>query len=146
MVLPHKQICLLSPLGIFEVNTAQLSLSICPRHRDTFGLRWRCFKKYCTCPPIWVEHKTKNGKGDQGITRQQSKQLLRYANTCSSCLTYVKDLFQAFFTLCGCLSFFKFSILAICKPCRLRLTKYSTRTDTRSSGSPEPHDLRSALA
>ena len=62
---------------------------------------------------------------------------LRYANTCSSCLTYIKNLFQAFFTLCGCLSFFNFSILAICKPCRLRLT----RTDTRLSGSPEPPDL-----
>ena len=49
----------------------------------------------------------------------------------------LKICFRLFFTLSGCLSFFNFSILAICKPCRLKLT----RTDTRSSGSPEPPDL-----
>lgn len=68
-------ICWLPSLGIFGANTAQLSLSICPRHRDAFGIRWWCFKNFCTCPPLWAEHKTTNVKGDRGITCQQSKQL-----------------------------------------------------------------------
>ena len=36
--------------GIFEFNEVRLGLTICPRHRERFGIRWRSYKKNCSCP------------------------------------------------------------------------------------------------
>ena len=52
-----------------------LKMSICPRHRNSFGIRWRCFKKSCSSPPDWAAHKSKQAKGDRGITLPQSKRI-----------------------------------------------------------------------
>ena len=36
--------------GIFEFNEARLGLTICLQHRERFGIRWRSYKKNCSCP------------------------------------------------------------------------------------------------
>jgi len=36
--------------GIFEVNEVRLGITICLRHRERFGIRWRSCKKNCSCP------------------------------------------------------------------------------------------------
>ena len=37
-------------LGIFYEDESHKLLTICPRHRDTYGLRWCCNKKNCAVP------------------------------------------------------------------------------------------------
>ena len=41
------------------------AITICPRHRESFGIRWRCNKKKCTCP------------SDRGITLFHSEKVFR---------------------------------------------------------------------
>ena len=60
--------------GIFEVNEVSLNSTICPRHRDCWGIRWRSNKKNCSCPEQWIWHQ-KNSKGDRGINLAQSRAL-----------------------------------------------------------------------
>ncbi len=67
-------------LGIFEVNEQSLALSICPRHRDEFGVRWLCNKKNCSVPFDWAPHKDHPRKGDRGLTFEQSKQIYLMTN------------------------------------------------------------------
>jgi len=59
--------------GIFEVDEGALGVTICPRHRDAYGIRWRCNRNNCMCPSEWAAHKAV--KGDRGITLAQSKRL-----------------------------------------------------------------------
>ena len=61
--------------GIFEANEFHLELSICPLHRDDFGVRWLSNKKTCAMPPGWAPHKDIPRKGDRGLTVAQSKRL-----------------------------------------------------------------------
>ena len=49
------------------------AVTVCPRHRESFGIRWWCNKKSCTCPSEWALHKTV--KGDHGITLAQSEKM-----------------------------------------------------------------------
>ena len=42
--------------GILEVNEVLLGLTICPWHRERFGIRWRSCKKNCSCPSEWASH------------------------------------------------------------------------------------------
>ena len=34
--------------GIFETEKSHLKITVCPRHRDLFGARWRCNKTRCS--------------------------------------------------------------------------------------------------
>lgn len=61
--------------GVFEVKDALLGLTICPRHREQFGIRWRSNKKNCACPCEWASHRTV--KGERGLTLAQSERLLQ---------------------------------------------------------------------
>ena len=63
--------------GIFEIKEHHLKMSICPRHRDAYGIRWRCQKKLCSVPPDWSVHKEKALKGDRGVTIPQSQLLYK---------------------------------------------------------------------
>lgn len=67
-------------LGIFEANESHLELSICPLHRDEFGVRWICNKKTCAMPPGWAPHKDIQRKADRGLTVAQSKRLYQIAS------------------------------------------------------------------
>lgn len=58
--------------GCFEVNEVNLNTTICPRHRDLWGIRWRSNKRNCSCPDQWTMHES-NQKGDRGINLVQSR-------------------------------------------------------------------------
>ena len=51
------------------------AITIYPRHHESFGIRWRCNKKHCTCPSELAPHKTL--KGDRGITLFHSEKVFR---------------------------------------------------------------------
>lgn len=68
-------------LGIFDVDESHLHLTICPRHRDEYGIRWLTNKKKCSCPTNWAPRKTTQRRGDRGITLQQSRLLYDYTST-----------------------------------------------------------------
>ena len=40
-------------------------MTICPRHRAEFGIRWRCSKVRCSVPTEIAAHKTDTVKGDR---------------------------------------------------------------------------------
>ncbi|KAK3734699.1 hypothetical protein QZH41_011291, partial [Actinostola sp. cb2023] len=66
---------ILTRVGLFESHDKQLDLTVCPRHREMFGTRWRTCRKTCSIPTEWTTHKSSNAKGDRGITAVQSKGL-----------------------------------------------------------------------
>ena len=63
-------------LGIFSIQETQ-SLTICPRHRAEFGIRWRCRKVRCTVPEEIAAHKTATAKGDRRVDSRQSAYVLK---------------------------------------------------------------------
>ena len=68
-------------MGIFTVDDHYLHLTMCPRNRDDFGLRWVTNKKNCACPPAWAPHKSTARKGVRGITLDQSRVLYELTST-----------------------------------------------------------------
>lgn len=68
---------LLPMIGIFDENEIYLNVTICPRHRDSFGLRWRSNRKMCSTPNSWAAHRTTYVKGERGITLEQSRHLFK---------------------------------------------------------------------
>lgn len=60
--------------GIFNINDDHLKLTICPRHRDKFGIRWRSNKRNCTAPSGWFSH-GKSVLGERGISLPHAKLL-----------------------------------------------------------------------
>ena len=53
------------------------SMTICPRHRAEFGIRWRCSKVRCSVPTEIAAHKTDTVKGDRRLDSTQSAFVLR---------------------------------------------------------------------
>lgn len=53
------------------------SMTICPRHRAEFGIRWRCSKVRCSVPTEIAAHKTETVKGDRRLDGMQSEYILR---------------------------------------------------------------------
>ena len=45
--------------------------------RDSFGIRWRCKKKFCAVPPSWAPHRARQLKVDRSITFIQSKLIFK---------------------------------------------------------------------
>ena len=68
-------------VGVFEIDDIHLTMSICPRHRDSFGIRWRCKKKFCAVPPSWAPHRARQLRGDRSITFIQSKLIFKMTST-----------------------------------------------------------------
>lgn len=64
-------------IGIFDEEEKHSNLTICPRHRNAFGLRWRSNRKTCSCPNSWAAHRKANVKGERGITLEQSRRLYK---------------------------------------------------------------------
>ena len=64
-------------IGIFDESEISLNVTICPRHRNLFGLRWRSNRKTCSIPNSWAAHRTTNVKGERGITLEQSCRLFK---------------------------------------------------------------------
>lgn len=49
------------------MEESHLSLTICPRHRAEFGMRWRSSKVKCSIPLEIAAHKTASVKGDRHL-------------------------------------------------------------------------------
>ena len=52
---------------IFCEDESNNNLTICPRHRDVYGLRWRCNKRNCAVTQKIAVRKLKRAKDEQGI-------------------------------------------------------------------------------
>ena len=61
--------------GVFEIDEVHKSLTICPHHRDAYGLRWRSSKRNCIIPEIISGYKksAKRIHGDRGVDFDQSE-------------------------------------------------------------------------
>lgn len=60
---------------MFHLSSIDTSLlTICPYHRDTYGIRWRTGKTRCAVPEEFSVHvKGKLPKGNRGISLSQSR-------------------------------------------------------------------------
>ena len=58
------------------------ALSICPRHRADFGIRWRTGKTMCTVPKELAVHKTTTAKGSHRVDSLKSAFIFKTTNTC----------------------------------------------------------------
>ena len=58
--------------GIFIAQECQLHMTVCPKHRDACGTRWRTDKTICCVPAEVAGHKSTTCRGDRGIDRKQS--------------------------------------------------------------------------
>ncbi|KAM7429923.1 hypothetical protein ABFA07_019293 [Porites harrisoni] len=63
---------LLTRAGIFIAQECQLHMTVCPKHRDAYGTRWRTGKTRCCVPAEVAGHKSTTCRGDRGIDRKQS--------------------------------------------------------------------------
>ena len=61
---------------IFKVEDPHDCITICPGHRDQFGLRWRCGKVNCALPKEVAWHKSNRAKADRCINSSQSQYLV----------------------------------------------------------------------
>ena len=60
-------------LGIFVAHECQLHMTICPKHWDACGIRWRTGKARCCVPTEVAGHKSAFiNRGDRGIDSKQS--------------------------------------------------------------------------
>ncbi|KXJ11458.1 hypothetical protein AC249_AIPGENE89 [Exaiptasia diaphana] len=72
-LLKNEKDLLLARAGIFNRENSD-QISICPRHRDMYGIRWRpSSRTNCNSPPSWAPHGMQKMKGDRGITYAQSQ-------------------------------------------------------------------------
>lgn len=68
-------------IGIFEIKESHKALTICPRHRAEYGIRWRCSKVRCSVPSEIAAHKTATTKGDRRLDSNQSAAILKITGT-----------------------------------------------------------------
>lgn len=92
---------LLARAGIFDVQVSHKVLTICPRHRAEFGIRWRCRKIKCSVPEEVAAHKFATSKADRRVNSSISAYVLKNTGKlvqvgspiCSLCKNYiVKDI------------------------------------------------------
>ena len=68
-------------LGVFSVEEHHYALSICPRHRADFGIRWRAGKTMRTVPKELAVHKTTTAKGSHRVDSLKSAFIFKTTNT-----------------------------------------------------------------
>ena len=52
-------------------------MTVCPRHRDLFGTRWRCNRSRCTIPAEMAAHKSSAPKAQGGLKTAHSAYVLQ---------------------------------------------------------------------
>jgi len=57
------------------------ALSICPRHRADFGIRWRTRKTICAVPTGLAVHKSVNARGSYLVNSRRSAYIIKNTNT-----------------------------------------------------------------
>ena len=60
------------PSQIFLAQECQQHTTVCPKHRDAYGIRWGTEKTNCCVPTEVVGHKTTSNLGDRGMDSKQS--------------------------------------------------------------------------
>ena len=61
-------------LGVFDFVDSSFRMSICPKHRDDFGIGWRCRQKLCRVPLALAPHRvTKRRRRERTLSFAQSK-------------------------------------------------------------------------
>ena len=66
----------ISTLGVFEPQDLHIKMTVCPRHRELFGTRWRCNRSRCTVPDRVAVHKG-TPKAQCGLKKMISAYILR---------------------------------------------------------------------
>ena len=57
------------------------SVTVCPRHRETYGVCWRSGKTGCSVSTDIAGHKSSNAKGNRGISSNESAFVLSTTKT-----------------------------------------------------------------
>ena len=58
--------------GIFVAQECQLHMTVCPKHRDANGIRWRTGRVMCCVSTEVAGHKSASNRGDRAIDCKQS--------------------------------------------------------------------------
>lgn len=58
--------------GVFKMEGHHSSLTVCPRHREVYGIGWKSGKVRCSIPSELAGHKSFSAKGDRGINSKES--------------------------------------------------------------------------
>jgi len=58
--------------GIVTPERSHSEMTICPHHREKYGLRWRSGKGRCSVPSDVAEHESPTTKGDRGMNSAES--------------------------------------------------------------------------
>ena len=66
--------------GVFSLEEKHYSLTICPRHRADFGIRWRTRKTICTVPKELAAHKSVNARGSHCVDSRKADYIFRNTN------------------------------------------------------------------
>ena len=61
-------------IGVFDIDKTHLELTICPRHCNLFGVRWRSNKMNSAAPSSWGSHLSR----ERGITLSKSVTILTF--------------------------------------------------------------------
>ncbi|XP_022810451.1 uncharacterized protein LOC111347474 [Stylophora pistillata] len=88
--------------GIFDVQVSHEVLTICPRNRAEFRIRWRCRKIKCTVPEEVAAHKSATSKADRRVDSSISAYVLKNTGKlvqvgspiCSLCKNYIVKAIQ----------------------------------------------------
>ena len=67
--------------GVFSFEQKHLTLTICPRHRADFGIRWRTRKTLCAIPKDLATHKSSSAKGSNRVDSRKSMYIFCNTNT-----------------------------------------------------------------
>lgn len=68
-------------IGVFIIEESHKLLTVCPRHRDKYGVGWRTGKVRCSIPSEIAGHKSSSAKGDRGISSKESAFVLIAGDT-----------------------------------------------------------------
>ena len=63
-------------VGVFIIEEFHTLLTVCPQHREKYGVGWRTGKVRCSIPSEIVGHKSSSAKGDRGISSKESAFIL----------------------------------------------------------------------
>ena len=59
-------------LGVFISEEAHASVTVCPRHRETYGVDWKSVRTRCSVPTNIAGHKPSIANEDRGISGNES--------------------------------------------------------------------------
>lgn len=73
---------LLGMTGLFTMDEKYHFITICPRHRADYGIRWRSCKVTCAVPTDIAAHKSATAKGSKALTSKDAHFILTKTGKC----------------------------------------------------------------